>query len=189
MSSIYVFGNSFVRGLHTDLKYDQIKNGHEDFGTGLPTTFDGRGGLTAFKAATGSVDLTRINADICFIQLGENDISCKVSSDNIVDDIMHVVDRILAGRTKTVIVGALFPRFSSSRPCTRELYDEMRHDVNRGLKEVCDDNQTVLYWDHGRDRTIGERLFRDDGVHLNGTGNYRFYRSIQHAIKHASYHL
>jgi lysophospholipase L1-like esterase len=190
MSSIYVFGHSFVRRLHDELKDDRITHGHEDFGTGLPTTFDGRAGLTASRAANGSVDLKRIKAGICFIQLGENDISFRVHSDEIVDSIMYVVDRILAGRTKTVIVGALFPRFGGYRRCDWELYDEMYREINRCLKEIYYDNQEVIFWDHERSmrRPLTERFFIADGVHLTGAGNYRFYRSIKSSINYALLH-
>jgi hypothetical protein len=155
-----------------DIQKGAVKNESLDFGTGVTARFLGRGGMKAERALYGSINFNYINTDICFLQLGENDISERVSYHEVVDYIMRVVDRLLTDCVKVVIVGALFPRFNTTKShCTLEFYEEMPQQVNRCLQEVyADQTKKVLFWEHGRDRTIGERLFETDGVHLNAAG-------------------
>ncbi|XP_056002676.1 uncharacterized protein LOC130046339 [Ostrea edulis] len=145
----------------------------------------GKGGLCLrhirFNAKILHFDTT---PDICFMHIGENDISPRSEPGKISEDIFSQTCYLRDGvGVKQVIVCQLLRRLPYAS-CPR--FNEMVQSVNHLLKEKLSDVQGIVFWPH---RGFWESLsyICPDGVHLlctqaNDQSMRKFLWSISNAI-------
>ena len=175
-----VLGHSFVRRLR-----DWMRDNDREMSRGsLDVHLHGVGGRTVRQVY--DLDLKRverIHPDVILLQLGGNDISSCTSA----SDVLVRLERLITVlRQKcpdsTIIVASIFcrrrPRGLSSRS-----YDRKKKRVNKFLLRkfgAFEQGKTVFFFSH---RFFKEKYFHRDGVHLNNSGNRRFFHSILSALR------
>lgn len=186
---ICLLGHSFIARLgrymssHPDLRNLRLYRNQYD------VIIRARGGLRIASLAISRDLLTfEVTPDICFLQIGENDV-LSLNVDTIVRDIIALASYIRSGvGIKTVIIGQLLRRQTwASSPD----FNNRTVAINVRLRTQTSSMDGVYFWQHRGFWQDLSFLCRD-GVHLRcptsalhvvtSSPMHRFWRSIRSAI-------
>ena len=150
-----------------------------------------QGGLKVHELAT-SRSLLRF-VDICYLQIGGNDISDKTLSTEVVTDgIMSLAQFLLDGKdVKFIVIGQLLRR----QPwAAGETYNERVIRMNQLLMERCKHAQRIIFWRHRGFWDEEMTYLGHDGVHIkltkrDATKMWKYLQSVKSAVLHASKQL
>ena len=204
LSRVALVGHSFVSGLEAFLGAEHSSN-HPTVSAspGLAscdvTFFSVRGG-SVFNNNTVELIARRLGRrrfDVVVIAMGDNDVVSHGNDIGLLAARIEAVAGLFRARAgaEAVYVGSVFPRFprTDGRVC-RYPYDPsynrlaqlLNVELERSLSGQC------VFWKHvfarfpddsvqiqGSRNKFGRACVERDGVHLNGAGNFKFYKSLQ----------
>ena len=196
-SRVLILGHSFATRLLDFVKGDD--KARLDFGLKTCSiTILGHGGARVRDIVKRwSEHIADTDPDIIVLLIGDNDLA-----DGTPEEISaHIVSTasLLSRRYKAVVcVGQLFPRFPPHTPNRRwpfqAGYNQAAHAINRILACEIATVDGLRFWHHEfvafpavseNKRKRCEAYYLQDGVHLNDSGNFLLYRSIQKLLLHA----
>lgn len=185
---VCLFGTSHICHLTTFLNREHISNFWLDlrqveahmYGiSGMriyPNLNDPNGYMKSMQFHLRYLDLT--HPEYVIIQVGSNDI-CNNSLDihTIVTGIYDAAMYALVGGARRVIISQLLPRANPH-------YNIKAASVNALLEhKVAEEMETaIVCWRHAGLQNPQMDVLKPDGVHLNDTGLYRYFRSLRGAI-------
>ncbi|KAK3108363.1 hypothetical protein FSP39_006411 [Pinctada imbricata] len=180
---VAIIGHSFIRRLREYAEKCNIKNLNLD--SHFSVSMRGKGGL-CLKHLSYDASILRFvsSPDICFLQLGENDIQSNSVPLKIATDIIAIANFLHDGvGVKIVLVGQLLRRLPYSA-CNG--FNEKVVEINRCLKAMSNHIEGVEFWSH-RGFWADLSYLGPDGVHLMCTPSNcqpmrKFMRSIRNAV-------
>ena len=120
--------------------------------------------------------ISRYNPKKVFIYEGDNDISAKKKTREIMDNTRKIIDKIQQGDRMTQIV-IIAAKPSIARWHLKRKYKKL----NRRFKKLCKKESTLEYanvWDIMMDdKKVRQDIFLDDGLHMNSKG-YELWFSV-----------
>ena len=175
-----VFGHSFIRRLckrwNQRSLYNDLPFSGEAHGTGGLSVID-------LKDVLRNNDLSKF--DVCFIQIGENDVKSDKDNDRTQQkrlnnhDLMHellgIVEEFRRHGVQRVVFGSLFQRHERS-------YNRRAKRFNKMVPNIHPD----LLWDHGQGLINNEVIDPYDGTHLYRHQEPTFAASIGEALYYLS---
>ena len=178
---VLILGHSFIRRLHEDLTRPNDSDYNAKFGILTPhflCKWHGVGGRTIAKVL--KYDLSVVGdfgPDIVILQLGTND--------------LHNSSAITVGSALEHLVTMLHEEYKVDLICVCQtlcrsssevLFNKKVGLLTKYLKTVLEPIPYAFFWSHrGFWQTKGTFL-SGDGVHLNGRGQHKFYRSLRGAV-------
>lgn len=181
---VYIIGHSYIRRLRDYLEKVDIRNLKLDAGN-FTVRFRARGGLRIRELA---LDPTFLNfsevPDICFLQIGGNDIKESTNSYQLAEDIISVAEFLQQGKgVCLVLIGQLFRRMPH---VTCRGYNRIVFQINGQLKRRAASTPGVRYWQH-RGFWADMKHLGPDGVHLlcspqNDHPMRKYLRSVRNAV-------
>ena len=178
--SILIMGHSFIRRLR-----DFIAKNPTDYYLNLGLNdrvsvhWHGVGGRTVKKLTTFDLNIVRqVQPDIVFLQIGTNDLTVKGMTPLTVGSAIEDLVRLLHDSygVQLVYVGQTIKR----RPIGD--FNNKVHLLAQYLKTVLEPIPYAIYWSHRGFWRNASCYLSYDGVHLNGEGQHKFYRSIRGAV-------
>lgn len=185
-SVIAVIGHSYIRRLGRFIgdnpEYANLRLNENEFSV----LIRGQGGLTVRGlAASKSLCSFSRPPDICFLQIGGNDV-LSYAPDKIARDIISLTNFLIDGvGVKHMVIGQLIRRDPRKSPPG---YNEAVVEVNKILDSVTTSLPNVTFWKH-RGFWANLRYLGPDGVHL-ATKSYnndpvpmvKYLNSIKYAV-------
>ena len=179
MTAALILGHSFVKRL----RYWMRRYGRVMSLKNLTVHLHGVGGRTIDQTYQDMDVVDSLRPDVIFLQVGGNDISDSSTATEIFVKLKRLIAALLnEHHVSTVIVGSIFCR-NRPRNISQVAYDRKKRKINRFLcKEFggFEPGKKVFFFTH---KFFKGNLFDDDGVHLNDSGNRRFFNSIQSALR------
>ena len=179
--TVCIIGHSHIRRLKDFVNKSVLRTNLNLDVVSFTVDFRSRGGLT-FKRLAHCPEFLRFNTppDICFIQLGGNDL-CQNNPHKVCTDIVSYVQYLRAGvGIGIVIVGQLLRR----QPWTsRPDFNEDVVKVNVLLKEELDKIEGAHFWSH-RGFWADLSYLGQNGVHIKEESRYmkKYMHSIRIAV-------
>lgn len=192
LSSLFVFGHSFVRRLDKYVR-NRIPGGFSDLGE---VSLRGFSGANVHRIMAETVDdnslyLTLRDSHV-LLQIGGNDLNSDgVSPVQLAREILNVARRLInEKRVRSVCICQLLYRrqSSASRFVLRRDYNRLVDEVNRELKFLCSFFPRIKFWSHKRMLVNWRMYLHKDGTHLNCHGQKKYYRSMRGAMTHMLNH-
>lgn len=198
--SVAILGHSFIRRIHESFRHHSLPANYDL--TECEVIHMGLGGLCVcgnnqrhvstdkFKRRFDNF-LTIHKPQVVVIQLGENDIDCGIGTNSgilplTVASTLEEIGILLLKdySVKKVVICELFTRLRP-RNVSVEEYEAKRRHANSILKTLLESHPSITFWSHRRLFGAQTQIFAADGVHLTQFGQYRFYRSLRHAVMRA----
>lgn len=182
--SVAIVGHSYVRRLKVYAAQQNIPNLRLDTDKFF-VSIRGKGGLCLRHLRSDANIVHFVNVpDICFLQIGENDIVAESKASKIAQDIFSLANYLHEGvGIQKVIIGQLLRRLPYAA-CIN--FNDTVYEVNRALREMTTGLKGIVYWPH-RGFWNSLSYLGPDGVHLQCTPSNdqpmrKFLRSIRNAI-------
>ena len=180
---VLILGHSFIRRLRDFIEkrptdYD-LNFGLKD---SLSVHWQGVGGRTVPKLVKFDLNVVRqVQPDIVFLQVGTNDLTVKGMTPLTVGSAIEDLVRLLHDSygVKLVCVGQTIKR----RPVSN--FNNKVQLLAQYLKTVLEPIPYAIYWSHRGFWRNASCYLSYDGVHLNGEGHHKLYKSIRGAIIHS----
>ncbi|XP_062571148.1 uncharacterized protein LOC134233175 [Saccostrea cucullata] len=176
--TVCILGHSYIRRLKEFINASDLRTNLNLDMDSFKVDFRSRGGLT-FKRLAHCAEFLRFDAppDICFIQMGSNDLSLN-NPQKVCTDLISYAQYLRDGvGIKTVIVGQLLRR----QPwASRDKFNEDVVKVNNLLKEETGKVDGVYFWPH-RGFWADLSYLGRDGVHIEGDS--RHMKKYMHSIR------
>ena len=187
-ANVVVLGHSFMRRLDSFLTRQHGQ--HFNLGIDYDRAFIQYvyvGGLTADRARADYVHyVLSLAPDVVYIELGTNDLCHpRVGPCEVAERLRSLAMDLVHGGVHLVMVGETIPRASRAIPRVTRGFNDKVMGMNQRLRQLLDPSTTdsTRFWRH---RGLQQpNVLCPDGVHLNGLGNQRLYRSVRGAILHA----
>lgn len=197
---ISIVGSSFIRRLN-----EAVTGGHDEafkqnFNLDAvdSVNYVCRGGWKVQSVLEHMDSINRQTPDVVILQIGSNDLGKDRCPLSIADSILDLAETIRSQTSaRFVVVCQCLPREKGRYLRTDgqvRRYNDDAKKANDFLKVVSADRSGVCYWKHkglsrGPDQPAMRRAFGhficSDGVHLSSRGQYKYYKSLRGAIKHA----
>lgn len=186
--NVMILGHSFIRRLRDFINNSQGNDNLRLLRSDFNVIFSARGGLTIHKLANSPemLDSAQLQ-DICFLQIGSNDLCDNYRS---VNDIANAIFSfasylVLVNMAKLVIIGQVLRRLPQ---VAGERYNERVLDLNDLLKTRCESSDlNIHFWNHRGFWDKQMSYLASDGVHLqhphiDARPMLKYLRSIRSAI-------
>lgn len=128
-----------------------------------------------------------LDPQVVLLHVGGNDIDTSggLCPQQIAWDLLEFATELVAFGVSHVVIGQLIRRegwrhLSPAEGAARAA------SVNEIVKAECEQCHQVSFWKHKGFMNPQDRVFREDGVHLNDLGNYKLFRSYRGAILRAA---
>ena len=168
----------------------------------------GKGGKTMGDFVRRDIPvIQRYRPEILILLLGDNDIGCDTSAEEIANHLIALASRLyMGGHVSRIVLCQMMPRSRAPRAAQRRMggvtrrnadryllsYGQQAQEANRLLKEAASSSRFLTFWDHNkkfRFIKVGqsqEGKFAADGIHLAPRGQYQLYKSLRGALPCAS---
>ena len=179
---VLLLGHSFLKRMHQLIR-NPSNALREDLGISLPCTFKwhGIGGRTVAKVLHNDLGIVKaFSPDVVILQLGTNDLSQQPAAtvgSQIEDLVRHLHDHC---GVKLIYVCQTIRRETASVG-----FNAKTRLLIQYLRVVLEPLPYAIYWAHRGFWNTSSRIFLHDGVHLNGLGQYKLYRSYRGAVLNA----
>lgn len=188
--SILIFGSSLVKRLYFYLLDNRKKDNLFNLESGEHISVFGKSGGKIGK--TEHLELLEAQLQLhnhrnLILHIGGNDLDCLEADKKTVEEL---VLRLLTLCTflkakyslEKIYVCQLLPR-TRTRDCPPEIFNELVCLFNKQLKHHLSSLPNIVYWKLKglQDVTIDNFC---DGVHLNKTGQHKYYKALRGAITH-----
>ena len=121
--------------------------------------------------------------DVVIVHLGSNDLCHSGDHNSLVQGLMDLASYLMDHwGVAQVVISEVFLRWRNGRHMhiTLQQYNSAVCRANAMLLYQCSQRDRLTLWQHRR--LQNRRLFCQDGVHFNSTGEERFFRSIRGAV-------
>ena len=178
---VLILGHSFIRRLHAFITRSHDNEYTTKLGISTPDficKWHGVGGRTVAKVLKYDLSVVKeFGPDIIILQLGTNDL-VNSSPLTVGSSLKHLVT-VLHDVYKVDLICVCQTLRRSS---LEVLFNKNAGLLTRYLKTVLEPIPFAFFWSHrGFWKTKSAFLSRD-GVHLNGRGQHKFYRSLRGAV-------
>ena len=193
--TVVLVGHSFIRrlGIFTENSPDHVNlklNKHR-----FNVILRAKGGLKVPELANSRnlLDFSDLVTEdnICFMQIGGNDISnVHVAPNDVARQIMSLAHFLIeTNKFSHVVIGQLLRRHP--RKVGRE-YNSKVIDTNKLLHDECQHTNNIIFWHHHGFWDDDMKYLADDGVHLKDSQQdhqfmNKYLQSIKSAVLHASH--
>ena len=152
--------------------------------------------------------IQRYRPDILILLLGDNDIGCDKSAEEIANRLIALASQLyMGGHVSRIALCQMMPRSRAPRAAQRRMggatgtrnadryllsYGQQAREANRLLKEAASSSRFLTFWDHNKkfrfieDGQSQEGKFAADGIHLAPRAQYQLYKSLRGALLCAS---
>ena len=183
--TVLIYGHSFIRRLNYYLT--QTKGSYHNLGLDFDLAdveWFSLGGLRADYAYYEYMDvLTQWKPKILYLQLGSNDLcSVGASAQRVSDYIEAIAQLALSYGVEHVIVGSTFMRKGRGIPRFTPGYNYKVSALNLINARRFAHNTNITFWKHHGFKAPTKPVMCRDGVHLNRSGQKKYYRSVRGAI-------
>lgn len=178
---VLILGHSFIRRLHVLITSSHNSAYTSKLGIATPAficKWHGVGGRTIAKVLKYDLSVVKdFGPDIIILQLGTNDLVCS-SPLTVGSSLEHLVTLLHDDYKVDLICVCQTLRRSSSEV----LFNKNVGLLTRYLKTVLEPIPYALFWSHRGFWKTKSTFLSGDGVHLNGRGQHKFYRSLRGAV-------
>lgn len=192
--NVTIMGSSFVRRLSDDI-FDRTNMEfyhNYDFDE-VMVKYVCKGGWMVKDLERQADQVVHYWPDIVIIHCGGNDLCRNKRPETVASALLETADKIRQeSGAKRVVVCEILKRQLGKYLRTTEQVEQFNREAkiaNSYLKHVAPEFKDIKFWRHRglSNPTLGPVL-DTDGVHLNGRGQYKFYKSIRGAINFAMKH-
>lgn len=192
---VVIAGTSHVRRLRDAIDEGSDPAFEAHFGLSqISTDFVCGGGWGLEDIVRHQSQILRSKPHVLVLQVGSNDICSAdccplIIADALLDTACHLQQ---CGNISSVIVCHLLPRSLGVYMPTAEAvsaYTLARVKFNQFIDVVASDYTKVKVWKHKKLFNPIQEVLLSDGVHLNTSGQYKFYKSLRGAILFALGHF
>ena len=165
----------------------------------------GKGGKTIGDLVRRDIPVIQgYRPDILILLLGDNDIRCDTSAEEIANHLIALASQLyMGGHVSRIVLCQMMPRSRRApraaqhrmggvtrKNADRYLlsYGQQAQEANRLLKEAASSSRFLTFWDHNKkfrfieDGQSQEGKFAADGIHLAPRGQYQLYKSLRGAL-------
>ena len=177
VTRVLILGHSFIRRLREYIGRNADLDANLHILEGIELKWHGVGGRTVLK--TVQFDLTVVEKfmpDIVILQLGTNDLSHlpAVNVGSAIEDLTRSLYDLL--NVKCVCVCQTIYRTGTPT------FNKNVILLNQYLKVVLEPIPYAMFWSHKGFWRAKTNFMARDGIHLNGLGQYKLYRSLRGAV-------
>ena len=191
---LLIFGHSIIKKIGFSLTN---VDGNYAASLRLAETFaevkiEGIGGLTITRAKRLVSYKQYFDTDLIYVQIGDNDFKAKESDRRSLaetaSEIMEFARMIkeLFPRVKRIVLGALLPRFESSKfnlsHEEAEIYRDWANMVNSELLKLAIDFEWIDIWYHNFVFNANSINNFEDGIHFDNIGEKKYIKSLRGAV-------
>ena len=174
---VLILGHSFIRRLREYIRRNADLDANLHILEGIELKWHGVGGRTVLK--TVQFDLTVVEKfmpDIVILQLGTNDLSHlpAVNVGSAIEDLTRSLHDLL--NVKCVCVCQTIYRTGTPT------FNKNVILLNQYLKVVLEPIPYAMFWSHKGFWRAKTNFMAREGIHLNGLGQYKLYRSLRGAV-------
>ena len=181
-----ILGDSHVRRLHDFIRapptcYESCVDTSVEATTDI--TFHGVGGRSVKNISRLDLPVVQeLLPHVIILMVGGNDLcDPKTSPLKVASDIHDLAMRLLhTDACYMVFVLSIPPR--ASYPAVNPTFIERVDECNKILHQLLDSEEEVYYWKIRGLHNPTVDIFTQDGIHLNGRGSYKLYRSVRGAL-------
>lgn len=165
----------------------RIKDGDWPFGLKISDVGNcGFAGITSARLLQNIDTVFAYKPDICILQVGINDIREKTSIDTVERNIQQIIEALQRHKVKPVVTSVIPIRKDFWQDDVSESEINIKVDsLNNRLIELCKQKE-VDYLDLNTKLADNNRLkkfYTLDGVHLNDSGYYFFYKAVDEYLQ------
>ena len=178
---VLILGHSFIRRLHASITRSHDNEYTTKLGISTPDficKWHGVGGRTVAKVLEYDLSVVKeFGPDIIILQLGTNDLvnSSPLTVGSSLEHLVTVLHDVY--KVDLICVCQTLRRSS-----LEVLFNKNAGLLTRYLKTVLEPIPYAFFWSHRGFRKTKSAFLSQDGVHLNGRGQHKFYRSLRGAV-------
>jgi len=178
---VLILGHSFIRRLHAFITRSHDNEYTTKLGISTPDficKWHGVGGRTVAKVLKYDLSVVKeFGPDIIILQLGTNDL-VNSSPLTVGSSLEHLVT-VLHDVYKADLISVCQTLRRSS---LEVLFNKNVGLLTRYLETVLEPIPYAFFWSHRGFWKTKSAFLSQDGVHLNGRGQHKFYRSLREAV-------
>ena len=178
---VLILGHSFIRRLHAFITRSHDNEYTTKLGISTPDficKWHGVGGRTVAKVLKYDLSVVKeFGPDIIILQLGTNDLvnSSPLTVGSSLEHLVTVLHDVY--KVDLICVCQTLRRSS-----LEVLFNKNTGLLTRYLKTVLEPIPYAFFWSHRGFWKTKSAFLSQDGVHLNGRGQHKFYRSLRGAV-------
>ena len=204
--SAIICGHSFCKRLQVDMQAGTDARMRPSFKLEETARVQmlGKGGKTIGDFVRRDIPvIQRYRPDILILLLGDNDIGCDTSAEEIANHLIALASQLyMSGHVSRIVLCQMMPRSRAPLAAQRRMggvtrknadrsllsYGQQAQEANRLLKEAASSSRFLNFWDHNKkfrfieDGQSQEGKFAADGIHLAPRGQYQLNKSLRGAL-------
>ena len=182
---VTILGHSFVSRLEQYIRYHADSNNNLNLNLSVPdgveVSFFGVGGATTDRIIKHKLSDIRLIPDVLILEIGTNDLADPtISPHDLVENIDVILHFLKQNGVRLTVVCQILPR-KNIPPYTPD-FNRKVFQTNKILSKSLTHNNNAIFWQHRTLHKPMDKIFCDDGVHLNSTGQNYLYQSYRTAI-------